>query len=302
MGTFTVYQNSNADTTAISNLFIDEYMSGANDAQIKIYLYLARMMRANLATTISEMADQFNHTEKEVLRSLKYWEKQGLLSLDYAADNSLCGIHLCELHTGSQDAADDCALSITPMETQSAAPEPLRPTLVRSAAARRETAESVSTGGYVQRAAAPRAAAARPLTRTAAGEEERALAAFRSDAGRAQLLFIIEQYVGKPLSVAELRAIYHMSADLHFSDDLIDYLVQYCIDRGKKDFRYITRVAANWAENGITTPQQAESRQSVLRQTPVRSGRARAPRSNKFNQFEQNSYDFDELERELLSN
>ena len=40
--------------------------------------------------------------------------------------------------------------------------------------------------------------------------------------------------------------------------DLIDYLVQYCVDRGKKDFRYIEKVAVSWAQSGISTPEQAQ--------------------------------------------
>ena len=46
----------------------------ANDAQLKIYLYLLRVTGAGLTTSISDMADQFNHTEKDVVRALKYWE------------------------------------------------------------------------------------------------------------------------------------------------------------------------------------------------------------------------------------
>lgn len=132
----------------------------------------------------------------------------------------------------------------------------------------------------------------------------------------------------------EIRVIYHISEDLRFSDDLIDYLLQYCVDRGKKDFRYIQGVAENWAKEGILTPAQAESAtaagnaaamddtagtgkkgsgmQGADRKTPDRkkegsslqtqqrktAGYSRA--ANSFNQFEQNSYDFDALEDELL--
>ena len=73
---FTVYNKAETDSTVVSNLFIDQYMCDANDAQIKIYLYLIRMMSAQEVTSISDMADKFNHTEKEVLRSLKYWERK----------------------------------------------------------------------------------------------------------------------------------------------------------------------------------------------------------------------------------
>ena len=56
-------------------------MTDANDAQLKVYLYIVRMMSANLATSVSDIADRFNYTEKDVLRALKYWKGKGILDL-----------------------------------------------------------------------------------------------------------------------------------------------------------------------------------------------------------------------------
>ena len=124
MGRLTIYRDNHADTTVISNYFIDNYMKDANDAQIKIYLYLLRMLGANLPTSISDMADKFNHTEKDILRALKYWEKQKLLSLDYDESNTLTGIHLldCNRETSpAKQTADIVALApvvnLTPKKT-----------------------------------------------------------------------------------------------------------------------------------------------------------------------------------------
>ena len=103
MARLTIYKDDYADSTAVSNRFIDEYMKDANDAQLKVYLYLVRMLNANLATSVSDIADKFNHTEKDVIRALKYWEKQKLLDLDYDEDKNLTGIHMRELKgTGTQ--------------------------------------------------------------------------------------------------------------------------------------------------------------------------------------------------------
>ena len=55
-----------------------------------------------------------------------------------------------------------------------------------------------------------------------------------------------------------MQTIFFISDKLKFSEDLIDYLIQYCVDRGKKDLRYIEKVAINWAQSGISTPDQAE--------------------------------------------
>jgi DnaD/phage-associated family protein len=264
---FTIYNDSERDETIVSNLFIDEYMKDANDAQIKIYLYLLRMMSAGKATSISDMADQFNHTEKDVLRSLRYWEKKGLLSLDFDAGSMLTGIRLADPHRAARTCHEERVISITPM---------------LSVVAGSGSAPAASSA--VKKTPAP--------AKTDLSNE--ALEAFRADKKRAELLFIIEQYIGKPLSVNEIRTVYYISEDLHFSGELIDYLVQYCVDRGKKDFRYIEKVAVNWASDGITTPRQAQARAAQ----PAAKGR----KINQFNQFEQNHYDFKELEKDILKN
>ena len=96
MSRLTIYQDNHADFTVISNRFIDEYMQDANDAQLKIYLYLIRMVSASRSTSISDIADLFNYTEKDVLRALKYWEKKRLLTLDYDEHKNVAGIHLLD--------------------------------------------------------------------------------------------------------------------------------------------------------------------------------------------------------------
>ena len=57
----------------------------------------------------------------------------------------------------------------------------------------------------------------------------------------------------------------------------------------------------NWAENGITTPRQAERAVSPLARGSANRKGSR-PAANRFNQFEQNQYDFDDLERQILGN
>lgn len=345
MGRLTIYKDNYTDATSVSNIFIDEYMKDANDAQLKIYLYLIRMMNANLSTSVSDIADKFNHTEKDVLRALKYWEKNHLLALEYDDLKNLIGIHLLDLNRPK----------VAP-ETR-----PFTPvvTLVKPAASLE----------------------ASPYQKPAYTAEQ--LLAFKSNEETSQLIFVIEQYIGKQLSKTDMETIIFISTVLHFSVDLIDHLVQYCVERGKKSFKYIEKVALSWAEAGVTTPEQAEQHAckyekivydimnalgksstptakevqyinhwtktlgygmdviSVACERTVMStdkhrfeyadsilnswyqanvhhandiikadenfkrsklSQNRPSASNKFNQFKQNSYDFDALEKELLSN
>ncbi|MCI9324235.1 MAG: DnaD domain protein [Lachnospiraceae bacterium] len=84
------------------------------------------------------------------------------------------------------------------------------------------------------------------------------LRSFKEQENTAQLLFVAQVYVGRTLTASDMKTILYLSDVLRFSDDLIDYLIQYCVDRGKKDFRYMEKVAVSWAQQGITTPKQAQ--------------------------------------------
>ena len=231
----TIYKDTDVDSTVISNLFIDEYMGDANDAQIKVYLYLLRMMNAHKAVSVSSIADKFNHTEKEVLRALKYWEKRKLLDLDFDEDKNLAGIHIHDLteqgrpepkasgsSSGCKEFYPDKAPASVTFPMPSLQPEP--------------------DAGF---------------TKPSYSADQ--LREFKKRKNIEQLLFVAESYVGKPLTPTEMKSILFYSDELHFSDDLIDHLLQYCIGRmGKKSFRYIDQVAINWAKIGITTPEEAQ--------------------------------------------
>ena len=222
MARLKIYQENCSDVTVVSNIFIDEYMKDANDAQLKVYLYLLRMMSAGLSTSVSDIADQFNHTEKDVARALKYWEKNGLLTLEYDEAKNLSGIQLLDFPKKSGRNAGE----VVPLAS-----------LVKLPPKAESSPESSD------------------FTKPSYSLDQ--LKAFKNNEETAQILFVAEQYIGKPLSPSEIKTILFFTDRLGFSEDLIDYLIQYCVDKGKKDFRYIEKVAISWAEEGITTPKQA---------------------------------------------
>ena len=229
MGQFTIYREDVPGVTLLSNSFIDNYMKDANDAQLKIYLYLLRRLGSGQATSVSEIADFFNHTEREVLRSLKYWEKLKLLAIEYDESKNVSGIRF---------------LKGTDEPVTVAAPAVVAATAVVSATAITEKAEETP------------AEKTDPYKKPSYSADQ--LSAFKNKENIRQLFFIAESYMGRQLSVSDMKSILYLSDCLHFSDDLIDYLLQYCVDRGKKDFKYIEAVALNWAQSGVTTPKQAE--------------------------------------------
>ena len=74
-------------------------------------------MSAHMATSVSEMADVFNHTEKDVLRALKYWEKQKLLKLEYDDAKNLTGIHVRDLKEKEENEPEMVPVAPTVIKT-----------------------------------------------------------------------------------------------------------------------------------------------------------------------------------------
>lgn len=212
---FTLKTQMPSGMTGVSNLFLDHYMPKANGEYVKVYLYLLRALSTpSIALSVTTLADALDHTEGDILRALKYWEKQGILKLECGKAKELKGIYLLEIK------------------------EP--------AAAAKKTKEAVTE---------PLAA---PTGRRTYSRDE--LSQFSAQAECQQLLFVCEQYLKKTLSSSEIETLLYFYDQLHFSADLIEYLVEYCVCKGSKSIHYIESVALAWAEAGITTVAQAKER------------------------------------------
>lgn len=217
-----------SDATIVSNQFIDQYMRDANDAQIKIYLHLLRCMNGNIPVSVSSIADYFNFTEKDVLRALKYWEKQNLISLTFNDTKLLSGIKLLPFPRREE------------VRTLSA-PVPVIKTSVP------EVQENTVSSKVFKLPEKP----AYSLDK---------LAAFKNQPDVSQLLFIAEQYLNKTLSSADISSILYMYDSLNFNVDLIEYLIEYCVNNKKKSMRFIETVAVSWACAGVHTVEEAKLR------------------------------------------
>ena len=90
----TLHSTEANDVTVLSNVFIDRFMPRAGGEFVKVYIYLLRMLGSpQEAFGLSQMADSLLCTEGDILRALKYWENEKLVSLIYEG-NALTGITL----------------------------------------------------------------------------------------------------------------------------------------------------------------------------------------------------------------
>lgn len=213
--------------TVISNLFIDKYMEEANDAQIKLYLYLLRMIGSNLPTDISEMADKFNYTEKDVEKALKYWEKKELLSLDFA-ENKISGIVIRDIAgpcTGQEKARVSTSHSdmIVTEEVQQDIP------MIKMNYELEKEKYSIED---IQR--------------------------IKSEPEVKMLLGVAQEYFKVPMNPASIRTIVFIYDRLDFSFDLIDFLLERCVLDNKKNTAYLEQLAKYLYEQGIKDKEEAK--------------------------------------------
>lgn len=83
--------------------------------------------------------------------------------------------------------------------------------------------------------------------------------AFLGSAEGTEILLVIEQYLGRPLSHTDVEKVAYFHDSLGMSCELIDYLFEYCASIDKKDMRYIEKVAMGWFDQGIQTPAEAKT-------------------------------------------
>ncbi len=110
MSNITLYNEQPVTATTVPNIFIDEYMTQANGDYVKVYLYLLRSINClEHSFSLSQIADHFDCTERDILRALKYWEKLKLFRLEYDSSRNLSGIRfVTDALTAGSSAEPDC--------------------------------------------------------------------------------------------------------------------------------------------------------------------------------------------------
>lgn len=71
-----------------------------------------------------------------------------------------------------------------------------------------------------------------------------------SDPEYRYMVIAIERYLGRTLTSTDISLFDRLHKEYDFSYELIEYLVEYCVELGKKSIRYIETVALSWARDG----------------------------------------------------
>ena len=209
--------------TSVPDYFIEHVMPFMNGHFVKVYIYLLHCLSSskNFDLSISHMADVLENTEKDIIRALKNLEKNNLIHIQQNDKNEIVGLTILK-----QDEINskDSILSV---------PE-VSPVVLETAAAKETTV--------------PEHPHFTPIQVEKIMEDNELL----------QLKNIIETMLGTMLSFKHMELIIYLSTELCFSTDLIIYLYESCIERGKTSYRYIETVALGWHKDNITTIKEAE--------------------------------------------
>lgn len=220
--------------TPVSNAFIDTYMAGASGEYVKVYLYLLRHEKEEVS--IGQIADALNHTEADVQRALAYWQRAGVLGTEAELSGEVQtqgGSGISEKDSW-KNAPGQSGLS----STGSALPQ-RQP--------RAYPGQSSATAAPSAKTAAVREAAACDMSK------------LTSDESFKQLVYIAQQYLNKLLTPTDCQILGNLYSNLGFSGELLEYLIEYCVQNHHTSLRYMEKVALGWHERGIKDVEQAKA-------------------------------------------
>lgn len=223
MKTLTLRNRFQGNSTIVENDFIDHYMTKANGEYVKVYLLLLRHL--NVPNT--------SLTISKLADYLECTEKDILRALKHWSKVGLLKIDY-------DDAGTICGLAIGQGTVETVKPA--------------DTESTKAEQMEFEKLTAPE----KPKRKVSAKNTVSA----NQDKLR-QLYFVAEQYMGKPLSASEIQRINYFFDSLNFSTDLIEYLIEYCVENGHKSMRYIESVALAWSDAGITSVAQAKANSSL---------------------------------------
>lgn len=215
--------NFNLGFVPVDNNFILNHMPKANGIYVKIYLYtLYTCLQPNTHVSTADIAAALDLLESDVIQGLNYWTSQELM----VTKNDENGLHITFLNPN-------------------ATPNPYKDNATEEASA---TTTETSTEPLDQKVHVEKRPQYSPDQISHAAQSQ----------SIKTMLLIAGQYLGKTLSPSDISTLYSFHDWLGLPTDVIELLIEYCADNNKRHMRYIEKVAINWAEQGINTPQKAE--------------------------------------------
>lgn len=96
-------------------------------------------------------------------------------------------------------------------------------------------------------------------TRTSRDYPSENMGRLSADEDFTQLLYIAQKYMNKVFTQRECQVFGYLYDELKLSAELLEYLVEYCVQNGHTSIRYMETVALNWHQRGLRTVEEARA-------------------------------------------
>ena len=270
------YEFLKADITNIVSLpseFIDEYMLKANGDYIKVYLFMLR--NAGRLINPEIIADALELTIKDVERAIAYWCKSGILIkkeeniAKIGSDDDFQEILLTKNLPTIEEYEEAKRILMAANEVYKRS-EAVEKTDVENA----ESIENKDNTDVENTNVEPEVNTDTPVVETPdvipeveVKKEEPPklpdrslvdLTKLKSDEEFQELVFCVQTYTEKIFSPIDTEKLAYLYDVIGMSKDLLEYIAEVSVQKGKKSISYIEKVALSFHEKGITTVEEAK--------------------------------------------
>lgn len=212
-------------------------MTQANGEFVKIYLYMVRLLEAGQSIDIQDIADHFQCTQKDICRAIRYWVDRNILRLEYNQKNELLGITIMHLAPPEQREEPDINSGLNLLTRSESITSSYPPVTARQIPLVEESAHEI------------------PVKKTYSPAQ---LHRIEKDKEMENILYQFEMYCGHTPTPAEYQTLLYIYEQLHFSSELLEYLIEYCASLEHTSNRYMEKVAIDWYSREIQTAEQAK--------------------------------------------
>lgn len=239
------------DAVTLPGTFIKHYMAKASGEFVKIFLYLYYMVTVCNEAELSEAADDLLCTESDILRALKYWENQGIVRLEKNLSGGIQKLLFLNMQEaslgGTQTAASSYAPSLSEAGRNTTFAGSMEASVAKTSASTVSAPEdTVSTLDALVRSS-------RAEQGAVTTSPEASSINLEYDDNFQELCFLAQTYTKKTLSSRDTQRLGYWYQLYNGSYQIIEYLLEYCVELGHANFNYMEKVLLNWHEKGYTT-------------------------------------------------
>lgn len=234
------------NATLVANDFLDRYLAEVSGEYLKVYLYVLRHKGEPMSA--GQIADGLRYTEADVRRALSYWEKAGALRIRTRSGQETPGGAIWRSGLEGAAAPGGTESGVWSRGTLETAAGAAAPGMARAGGVGTGGYGGMGAGGYGGRTGSPGASC------TPAQMDR-----LQQDGEFSQLLYIAQRYLNRILTQRDLEVLAYLYDNLRMPAELLEYLVEYCVQNGHTSIRYIETVGLSWHEKGFATVEEAQA-------------------------------------------